>query len=230
MIPLIISLLMLALAPFIYQWALKFQGAWKYTNRLLIFLVTGIVVLHLLPESIRIVGISASALAMLGLFLPGIMERLWAREASVIHKFTMLFAAAGLAVHGMMDGAALATPGAGMQGGALLQWAVLLHRLPAAIFLWSIFYPGRGMKFSLGVLLLLGVFTLTGFGIGQSFLQFTAQSSGLYYFQALVAGSLLHIAFDQHGPGHGHTHDLGHSHSLGDSVSSSKTVSPTSPV
>lgn len=206
MIPLIISILMLAMAPLIYQLTLKFQNIWKYTNRLLILLVTSVVVLHLLPESIRVIGFRASGLALIGLFLPSFLERLWSSEAKLIHRFTLLFAVAGLALHGMMDGAALTSPHPGFQGSTMLQWAVLLHRLPAAILIWSIFYPGKGKSFALGILTILGVFTVLGFSVGQAFLQATAPSGGMYYFQALVAGSLLHIAFDQHDDGHQHHH------------------------
>lgn len=210
MVPLIVSLLMLAVAPVFYWFSQSFRRTWKFTNRLLVLLVASIVVLHLLPESIKIIGFRASLLAMGGLFLPSILERLWKREAPFIHRLTLLLAVTGLALHGMMDGAALVAPGAQSRA---MQWAVLLHRLPAAILIWEVFLPTRGRGFASGVLVILALFTCLGYYFGVTLIHSLVPGGGLHYFQALVAGSLLHVAFDQHGDQHEHAHD--HHHSAG---------------
>ncbi|MCB9228809.1 MAG: hypothetical protein H6618_04285 [Deltaproteobacteria bacterium] len=203
MTSLIISLLMLAIAPAVYRLSLTFQKTWKYANRVLILLVTSLVVLHLLPESIRIIGIKASVLAFLGMFIPSSLERLWSSEASLIHRLTLLLAVSGLAVHGIMDGTALAMADGRSE---LLGWAVLLHRLPAAILIWSIFAPSGHKRLAVLILVILGLSTIVGYGIGQYLSHLPASFGGVHYFQALVAGSLLHIAFDQHKDTHTH-HD-----------------------
>ena len=195
MVPLVISILMLAAAPAVYWFSQSFRGVWKLANRFLILLVASIVVLHLLPESIRVIGLKASALALAGLFLPSLMERLWRPEAPLIHRLTLCLAVTGLALHGMMDGAALAVPGG---QGTAMQWAVLLHRLPAAILIWGVFRPAYGRALASAILIILALFTWIGFLCGMNLLYTLMPWGGLHYFQALVAGSLLHIAFDQH--------------------------------
>ena len=92
-----------------------------------------------------------------------------------------------------MDGVALATP-AGM--GNSLPLAVILHRLPDGLLICAFFAERRYLSYL--ILALLGVATLGGFVAGGSFLQ--DHAGFLACFQALVAGSFLHITFDYHDP------------------------------
>lgn len=206
MISLVISLAMLALAPLIYNIATYFQEFWKYTKKILIMLVTSLVVLHLLPESIRITGWQATGMAFFGLFLPSLLERLWSKKAEKVHFFSIMLAIFGLAVHGIMDGAALVNPSISkfQGGGTMLQWLVVLHRLPAALLIWSLFYPEKGALFPGILLAALGASTLLGYALGGKVLEQIQDFNTYYNFQALVAGSLLHIAFDRHDE-HSHT-------------------------
>ena len=204
MIPLLISLLMLALAPIIYRIATLFQVFWSYAHKFFVTTVTTLVVLHLLPESIRIIGFPATVWSFLGLFLPSILERSWKSKAQAVHIISVIIAFLGLVAHGMMDGAALASPRFGNPSTHLLQWAVMLHRLPAALLIWSLFYHKKGPWFSTCLLVILGLATIFGFYLGQRVLEQLADIKMFYHFQALVSGSLLHIAFDNHGPHHHH--------------------------
>lgn len=207
---------MLVVAPPLYHVLLRFHGYWAFTQKIITITVTSLVVLHLLPESIRMVGLPAVGLAFIGLFLPSLLERLWTAGAKRVHLFSLLLALLGLVVHGMMDGAALAASPvrAGQQELNLLQLAVLLHRLPAAILVWSLFYQRRGPGFPAAVLSLLGLATIVGFAWGRLAFQNLTNFAALFSFQALVAGSLLHIAFDRHeeGDAHAHAHAHGDAH------------------
>ena len=195
MIPLITSLGLLFIAPFIYGAALQFKKVWSAIEKIMNALVTALVVFHLLPESIMIVGWPAVALAFVGLFLPGLLERLWTKGAEQIHLASIGLSLLGLIVHGLMDGAALATPAA---PGNSLPLAVVLHTLPAGILICSIFYP-RSQKYVPPILLgTLALATVFGFIAGGRF--FSLQEHAYYFaaFQAIVAGSFLHITFDYH--------------------------------
>src|SRR5690242_18582162 len=128
---LLISLLMLALAPILYALAGKAQRFWHLLDYIIVSTVTALVVLHLLPEAIRAIGVWAVGLALLGLFLPSLSERLFSTHAGQIHVLSVGIGVFGLAGHGMLDGAALAVR-APVDGS--LPWltlAVLLHRIPA---------------------------------------------------------------------------------------------------
>lgn len=204
---LIVSLLMLIAAPFAVHMATRFETLWHYTENALISIVTALVVLHLLPESIRIVGITAVALAFSGLFLPSILERVFSPIATRIHFLAQAFALSGLFLHGLLDGAALVSVKIGSPGLLIsdphsnfwMQIAVIAHRLPAAMFVWAVFSTKSGKATATFLLLILGVSTIVGYHLGQQFLAEWGNIPAIYSFQALVAGSLLHIAFDRHG-------------------------------
>ncbi len=202
MIPLITSLALLFISPFLYKAAIRVKKVWAAVEKLMNITVTALVVLHLLPESINIVGWSAVVFAMLGLFLPGTLERLWKKGAERVHLVSIVLSLIGLIIHGLMDGAALATP---ITSSNSLPLAVVLHTLPAGILMCSIFYP-RSQKYVPPILLLtLGLSTLFGYFAGGQFFSLQEHSSYLAWFQAFVAGSFLHITFDLH-DAHGHDH------------------------
>lgn len=206
MLTLITSLSLLFISPFLYKAAIKVKRVWKAVERTMNICVTALVVLHLLPESIHIMGYSAIIFAFVGLFLPGILERLWAKGADQIHLTSIILSLAGLMIHGLMDGAALATPSSG-SGVHSLALAVVLHTLPAGLLICSIFYP-RSQNYVPPVFLFtLGLSTIFGYFAGTQF--FSLQEHGVYIaaFQAFVAGSFLHITFDTHG----HMHEV-HQH------------------
>jgi len=211
MIPLITSLGLLFIAPFLYSAAIRVKKVWSAIEKLMNIVVTALVVLHLLPESIHIVGWYAVALAFVGLFLPGLLERLWERGAERVHLVSIILSLIGLIIHGLMDGAALATP---VTSSNSLPLAVVLHTLPAGMLICSIFYP-RSQKYVPPILLAtLGLSTLFGFFAGARFFDLQEHSSYFAAFQAFVAGSFLHITFDLHEPHshHGHIHHHDHDH------------------
>lgn len=209
MLPLVASISMLAMAPLLYKIASHFQVFWSYTHKILVSLVTSLVVLHLLPESIRTAGWLSLVGAFAGLWLPPLLERLWTSRAGAVHLTSILIALAGLGIHGMMDGAALSSPQfiMGSQNSLVLKWAVILHRLPAALLLWSLFFPRKGALLPSALLAILGLATVAGYGLGAQFLERLNDVTFYYHFQALVSGSLLHIAFDTH-----EDHDNQHAH------------------
>ena len=203
MIPLITSLGLLFIAPFLYGAAIRVKKVWSAIEKLMNVVVTALVVLHLLPESIHIVGWSAVALAFVGLFLPGLLEQLWKRGADQVHLVSIVLSLIGLIIHGLLDGAALATP---VTSSNTLPLAVVLHTLPSGILICSIFYP-RAQKYVPPILLgTLGLSTLFGFFAGTRF--FSLQDHAAYFaaFQAFVAGSFLHITFDTHDLHKHHAH------------------------
>ena len=132
-------------------------------ENLLVLLVSSLVVFHLLPESIHLVGYKALFLAALGLFLPSLLERSFKGFADQVHHASILAAVVGLAVHGITDGAALAMPSCSLCCSSSLKAAVLLHRLPVGILIWSLFQKSKGSLYTFGILGLLALGTLLGY-------------------------------------------------------------------
>lgn len=195
---LIVSLAMLALSPLVYHGATRFKRTWGAIERVLALTVTFLVVIHLLPESILIGGKICAVFALVGLFLPSMLEHIWHDRADKIHIASLAVALLGLALHGMMDGAALATR-PGMPGANTLPMAVILHRLPVGVLIWSIFIP-RGWKVPAILLTAEAIATIAGFSLGEVLLPSPGSPNAIYvaYFQSIVAGSLLHAGFDHH--------------------------------
>lgn len=123
---------------------------------------------------------------------------------------TLLAGLSGLLLHTLFDGAALA-PLAPPQSTAALKLAVILHRLLEGLVVWWILRPGRGVAAAVAGVGAVLLTTTFGFALGRELLGGDAVSGGTLasVYQALVAGSLLHVIFHQ--GRHAHTHAHGHS-------------------
>jgi len=169
-------------------------GGLRLIDGLVIIVVAGLVLFLLLPGAVTRGGWWAVAFCGLGVAGPSAIERLFKRSARQTHALALVLAVIGLLLHALMDGAALATP----EGGEyLLPLAVVLHRLPEGLMLWWLLRPTQGAARTTGILVMVGVSTLGGFFFGQQVIQ---QWSGaaLAAFEALVAGTLLHVVFHRH--------------------------------
>jgi hypothetical protein len=150
----------------------------------------GVVATQLLPQSFALGGGWAVGAAAVGLVAPPLIERSVERVAGPWHRLMLLSAMVGLAVHAMLDGAAIASETGGDD--KLLTVGVLLHRIPDGLAVWWAARPRAGRASALALLGLVALGTAVGFaGAGPLLdeLPLTALSS----FQALVAGSLLHV-------------------------------------
>lgn len=163
----------------------------------------GIVALHVVPQSAHIAGASAIAFAAAGLFLPIALHRLddaMAARAAVgtarrlRDAALLLLLIAGIVVHALFDGAALA-PQPGHDdglGGDALALGVILHRVPVGLALWVVARPKLGVPRTLLVVATYAGGTIAGALFGPALLT-DASAPVLAMFQAFVAGSILHI-------------------------------------
>lgn len=172
--------------------------------------ITGLVFLEVLPSALVGAGLWPVGAAVVGLWLPrGLEHVLEGRRTQGRDRLLLVIAAlTGLAIHALLDGAALAptAPAAhhGLDhGGAhvpgVSDWglgiSVILHRIPFGLVIWWTVRPRHGLLPAVGLLLFIAAATVGGFvlgGIGIRALPTTA----LLTFQALVAGALLHIVFE----------------------------------
>ena len=101
----------------------------------------------------------------------------------------------GLFLHAFMEGAAL------VPGGAGFSIAVVFHRILVGLTIWWLIRPrhGRGMA-SLGILAL-AVATAAGYFTG---IQLIGHGDGAAFYQAFVAGMLVHVVFCQSRGDHHH--------------------------
>jgi hypothetical protein len=196
------SLLALAIAPLLSSAIERVPHGAALVRWGVLLGVAGLVVGHVLPVCMASCGNAAIALALVGLGIPLIAERFAQKKASGSVPWS-LFAVAGLGLHAMMDGAALAlsdrVPGHALQLGL----AVLLHRLPVGMGLWGVLpRPAALVAFAI-----LGGGTLVGYAVGVE-LAPALDAPALAMLQAFAAGVLLHVfahaALDGSSLGHVH--------------------------
>jgi len=198
---LFLSLLAIALAPFFLKIASKRHSALAFLDAFILCAVVGLVVLHILPESIIHAGYKAGLAALLGLLLPFAMNRLLQPKGHAhceVHGSILTIAWIGLAAHAILDGMALSEAHHLIEeGGASLAYAVILHRLPEGMGLWRVLHPRYGTV--IGALGLCGMMLATtlGFFFGAVVAEHTSEGP-LMVFQAFMGGTLLHLIFHRH--------------------------------
>jgi uncharacterized membrane protein YraQ (UPF0718 family) len=153
----------------------------------------GLVVGHLIPESIADGGLLAVAAAVVGLFLPRLLEAEGLEEHGPSEPWAVLAVAGlGLSAHAFLDGTALGAASVAEHGGAALAAGVVLHKLPMGLVLGAVGGTGRrSLAWSAGALVV--VATFLGFILGSEALP-SLGVQGLAVLQALVAGTLAHVA------------------------------------
>ena len=209
---LFLSLIPLMAAPLLHYVMESKAKLRIFTSRALIIAVAALIVGHILPESYEVIGWYAILLAVLGLVIPSSLERMWVSEKWAIHAVPVWFMIAGLALHGLMDGAGIAAPELHHHGhhhghSHSLPMAVLLHRLPVGLMIWGVFFPNHGFKLPTLYLSAIGLSTIAGYALSHYYL--VGHSPSIAAVEAVVAGALLHIAFDRHEDGaacHAHHH------------------------
>ncbi len=219
---LVISLVMILIAPAIYLLMRRYGDGLQFLDRLVFFVVAALVLFELLSHSFEGAGFWALGMAALGWLIPYLFEAHWHSMTERIHIVPIILVCVGIVIHGFIDGLAIASPGAGhahTHGDLhLLPWAVVMHQLPFAVFIWWFLYPKKGWKLPTLVLSLLGLSCIVGYFTADAFLahMHAAEGPGYNLFQALVAGSLLHLAMhkghNHKEKDHAHNHEHGHHH------------------
>lgn len=213
---LFLSLVALALGPTLWIVCQKSESVRSFLESFLFVTVAGIVFVHIVPEALEVAGLTAAVFLVLGIVFAFSVERLATLPGSNRYSWVLIVAAIGLAVHAMIDGLALLPEssmhdahgladhdathdyGHGHSGGfeALLNnhmaLGVILHRIAVSMAIWWTLRPSMGTTAAVAALALIGVATSTAYFVGEPILA-VLMSNGIAWFQAFVAGSLLHI-------------------------------------
>jgi uncharacterized membrane protein YraQ (UPF0718 family) len=189
---LILSILILAAGPLCYRFVARDARLRALLDGFIIISVGGLILMHVLPESVASIGAGALAAAAAGVLLPLLFERFGGLAARGTHILLMVVAWLGLLTHTMLDGLTLAAH-THAEVSASLAAAIVLHRLPVALLIWWLVRPRYGRRVAAGALTAVGVATLAGFGIEGHLHDLGGSSPIFAYIQAVVAGSLLHV-------------------------------------
>ena len=201
---LVLSIVALLAGPFLYGAGRDHPHARQLLDGFIFITVAGIVGVHIIPEALEVGGTWALGFLLLGLAFPVLLEKSFERALHGAHDFILLLAALGLATHAVVDGIALLQPDSqpGSSGPGPLAWGVILHRLPIGMAIWWSLRPHFSAAVAIGTYALIVLATSASYLLGDPIIQLV-QTQPLAYFQAFVAGSLVHVvAF-----GVSHSHD-----------------------
>lgn len=203
---LLTSLVALVIGPVLLQFGRLGPQTSAFLGGFTFISIAGLLGFSILPESIAAGGWIAWPFILLGLVFPALLESQLHRFASQAHAVILVLGIVGLAIHSLVDGVALALPDAGEAGHGHghegdLALAVILHRFPVGLAVWFLLNGGSGRRPALLALAAMMLATLVGFLAGSSWSTLLA-TPALAWFQAFVAGSILHVIIYE--PGHHH--------------------------
>ena len=205
---LITSILTLAVGPILQQLGRRVGPMQAILDGFVFIAISGLILLHVIPGSIVLGGWLAILGGLLGLLVPSLIESRLHGLARQAHMVALVLALSGIMLHGFVDGLALIAPeeAEGAHVHSMLPLAVILHRLPVGLTIWILLRPLYGTGAALGTLVLIAFATVAGFVLGGTVFEgVDNRISGM--FQALVAGSLLHVVMHRSHP-HGEPEEL----------------------
>lgn len=185
--------------PLVYRMTRGGQPQWHAAlDAFALVSVCGLATLHLLPEAVLHGGWVAIGLAILGMVGPVMAQRWWGHRS-----LAALLVAFG--VHVMIESAGL-SGAAGLGEGPGLGVAVISHRVPLGLVLYGAVASHRGERAAMVMLVVIMGAMVTGFMAGEAAHRLMAPVHHAWL-QALIAGSLMHVAWS-------HRHDGDSDHAL----------------
>ena len=198
---LLLSIISLFIGPLLYQWLRQGGFIARAFDSLIIAVLVVLMAFLLIPESWAQLGYWSVALILSGYLVPGLLEKLIKKAAHTFHLVSLLLALAGLALHAMLDGAALTTVNGAASSN--LSLAIVLHRFGVGMMLWMMVQPVFGRRIAFAVLGFVALATLAGFFLSEPVLGM--ESNALSIIQALIIGMIVHsLIHRSHGASHQH--------------------------
>ena len=145
-------------------------------------------------------GLVVPLLVLAGLVLPNLFERASRAFEAHTDNFAIIVGLSGLALHALLEGAAL---GSGGTVALAFGLAIVLHRIPVSLVIWWLIRPRHGTWAGVAGVAAIVLATLVGYLLAAS-LGSGEHGSGVEYYQAFVSGTLVHVVFHQGRHDHQH--------------------------
>ncbi len=193
---LVASCISLLVCPLFYRYLSSDNGLRKGLDAFVFITLSGLVVLHILPDIMRVGGITAIGLGIAGLVVPTLAERLCKKGSKTTLKLTVFLSVLGLLLHNITDGCSIMLAQQA-DASVMLAVGVILHRLPEGLAIWWLVQPKMGSTLASGVIVLMMIMTGIGyFAGGELLIHLNLEST--VYLQAFVVGSIMHVLLHQH--------------------------------
>lgn len=197
---LLLSLILLFVGPVLYQWLRRGGFVARAFDTLIIAVLVILMAFLLIPESWLELGYWSIALMLTGYLVPGLLEHLIKRAAHTFHVVSLLLALAGLALHAMLDGAALTVSNGAAP--SQLPLVVVLHRMGAGMMLWMMVQPVFGRHVAFAVLSFVALATIAGYQLSELVLGLEGYHA-MSVIQAIIIGMIVHsLVHRSHGTHH----------------------------
>lgn len=195
---LLLSATVLALlsGPLLYGAAHRRPAVLAFLDGFVLVAITGLVMLEVLPETLESGGYASLVFLALGALGPSLLEH-QLHHAKRAHLAALVLAMAGLVLHSIGDGTALAPqPGVAGEAGPniALALAISVHSVPVGLMVWWLLYPVFGALFPALAIAAMCLGTITGYAFAGTVGTWLG-ATGWAWLQALVAGSILHVVF-----------------------------------
>lgn len=199
---LLLSIVSLFIGPVLYLWLRKGGFVAKAFDSVIVAVLIVLMAFLLIPESWAKLGYWGVALMFAGYLLPGVLEGLIKKAAHTLHLISLLLALAGLALHAILDGAALMIGQGDASNG--LGLAIVLHRFGVGLMLWMMVQPVFGKRVAFAVLGFVGLATVAGYLLPETILGLEGDYA-ISVLQALIIGMIGHsLIHRSHGESHHH--------------------------
>jgi len=189
-----LSLILMALVPLTSRHLKEFLSSHHRLDLIINWIISGTILLHILPEAYAFCGIAAPILASIGFVLAIVFDASKITRF-LVHGWLFPLVIVGLGLHGLLDGIVirLVDSPVYIYGTAPL---VVIHRIPASLYIWRHISNTFNQNLAWLVYAALGLVFFMGFYYGDSIQTFVYNSGpAVGALQALLAGGILHSAF-----------------------------------
>lgn len=199
---LLLSVVALFAGPLFYIWLRRGGLLAKTFDSIIVVVLLVLMTFILIPESWHQLGLTAIGLISAGYLLPGLLENLIKKAADTTHLVTMVLALGGLALHAMLDGAALTIDHGDTGDG--LSMAIVLHRFGMGLMLWMMVQPIFGRRWAFAILGFVSLATVVGYALSETIVSLE-DAYAMSIIQALIVGMIAHsLVHRSHGAEHVH--------------------------
>ncbi|NRA72677.1 MAG: permease [Gammaproteobacteria bacterium] len=206
---LLASIVALLLGPLLFNLTIKNPKMLDLFDGFIFVVIGGLVIFHILPETIEQAGLLSILFVLFGLFGPSVAESLFHKAAALTHKTTLALGVFGLVLHSITDGTALTQDPNFTQLTLII--AVIAHRLPVGLTVWWLLRPHFGKVIALSVLGLMAGGTMLGSYYGSQWVPNLDQNL-VALMESFIAGSVLHVVFHRPYAEHHHSHQKSTTH------------------
>ena len=197
---LLLSIVAIFVGPMLYVWLRKGGFVAKAFDSLIVAILIVLMAFLLIPESWAELGYASIALIFAGYVLPGLLESLLKQAAHTLHLISLMLALLGLALHAMLDGAALTL--SQTDPVSSLSLVIVLHRFGVGLMLWLMVQPVFGKRVAFAVLGFVSIATIAGYLLSEKILGIQGDYA-MSVIQALIIGMIVHsLVHRSHGEWH----------------------------